>query len=401
MKTLYLHIGSPKTGTSSIQAFCWKNQEAFKKKGYCFPDMPFRYKHKYHIRNGLFFTSKYFGEDGKRDIQVEQNNLEEGMRILEDTFLEYDNVILSDEGIWNGFFLRKGTRKKADILLESAERCGYQIKVIVYLRGQADYLMSWYNQLIKHSVSERLSRLSWEEYFENYKTYIALDYLKYLRQLERCFGKENIIVRRFDRKFFVNGSLIEDFLDTVGLQKDEEFIDDEGVTKRNSGLSLNACAFKRIVNQIDGIEIDEKRKFEYLLLEASSDFKSSVDYSLMSEEEVTEFMEKFQKGNQKIAEEYFGDGLPLFEEKKHNKVKWTPNNPEYMEEVVGYMCRLYLDNLRQIRELQKKNQRLKKLNDQVNALTERVKNIRHPVGWVKKKCKNALQKEDKEDKDNQ
>lgn len=393
MKTLYLHIGAPKTGTTSIQHFCWENHEVLMKKGYCYPKMPFRYMYKSKVRNGLFLTSKYYNQDGIREINTEENNLKEGMKILEDAFLEYDNVILSDEGIWNAFFLRKGIRKKSNIILESAQRCGYQIKIIVYLRRQVDYVLSWYNQLIKHSASKRLSCLSWDEYIENNKNYIAVDYLKYIRQLEKVFGKENLIVRRFDRKSFVNNSLVEDFLDAIGLQKDEEFIDDDEITNRNSGISENACAFKRIVNHIEGIEVDEKRKFEYTLGKFSRDFKSSTDYSMMSEEEVMEFMKKYEASNQKIADEYFKDGLPLFEEKKHNKVKWTADNPDYIEGAIGYMCLLHLDNIRRIKEQQ---EQIRMLNNQVDALTERVKNIRHPVGWVKKKCKNVLQKENED-----
>lgn len=389
MKTLYLHIGAPKTGTTSIQHFCRANQEVFKKKGYCFPLMPFHYKYKSKVRNGLFLTSKYIDENGKRDRQKEEENIKEGMKILEDTFLEYDNVILSDEGIWNGFFLRKGTRKKADILLESAQRCGYQIKVIVYLRRQVDYLLSWYNQLIKHSSSKRLSCLSWEEYFQNYQTYVALDYLKYLGQLERCFGKENLIVRRFDRKFFINNSLVDDFLNAVGLQMDEDFIDDKEVTNRNSGISENGCAIKRLINKIDGIEVEEKRKFEYILRRFSDNFKSSKEYSMMSAEEVTEFMKKYEASNQKIADEYFEDGLPLFEEKKHNKEKWTPNNPDYIEDAIGYMCLLHLENIRTIKEQEEQIHRLKK---KLNRLSKMIEDMKHPVGWAKKKCKNVLKK---------
>ena len=34
MKTLYLHIGTPKTGTTSIQHFCYDNMNRLSEEGY-------------------------------------------------------------------------------------------------------------------------------------------------------------------------------------------------------------------------------------------------------------------------------------------------------------------------------------------------------------------------------
>lgn len=38
MKTLYLHIGTTKTATTSIQRFLEENKDVLQKYGYCFPD---------------------------------------------------------------------------------------------------------------------------------------------------------------------------------------------------------------------------------------------------------------------------------------------------------------------------------------------------------------------------
>lgn len=43
MKTLYLHIGTPKTAATFLQNFCYANRETFEKFGYCYPILPFKY----------------------------------------------------------------------------------------------------------------------------------------------------------------------------------------------------------------------------------------------------------------------------------------------------------------------------------------------------------------------
>lgn len=43
-KTLYVHVGTTKTGTTAIQSFCIDNDEVLHRKGYCYPLFPYRYK---------------------------------------------------------------------------------------------------------------------------------------------------------------------------------------------------------------------------------------------------------------------------------------------------------------------------------------------------------------------
>lgn len=37
MRTLYVHIGTPKTATTSIQMFCVENQKVLNKQSYSYP----------------------------------------------------------------------------------------------------------------------------------------------------------------------------------------------------------------------------------------------------------------------------------------------------------------------------------------------------------------------------
>ena len=144
-------------------------------------------------------------------------------------------------------------------LKEEAEEAGYNIKIIVYLRRQDDFLLSWYNQIIKHNITSK-NTLTWEEYFDNYNKYIKLDYFFCLKKLERIFGKGNIIARRFDKNFFKNNSLIHDFLDIFGIEADASFQEDKS-PDFNKKISENACEIKRIINGTTNMTFEVNSKF--------------------------------------------------------------------------------------------------------------------------------------------
>lgn len=56
MRTLYVHIGTPKTATTSIQMFCVENQKVLNKQSYSYPLLDFVYPHVAHRRNGHFLV---------------------------------------------------------------------------------------------------------------------------------------------------------------------------------------------------------------------------------------------------------------------------------------------------------------------------------------------------------
>lgn len=54
MPTLYLHIGTPKTGTTALQNFLPANEEVLEQHGICYPDFGFRYTGLGVHRNVIF-----------------------------------------------------------------------------------------------------------------------------------------------------------------------------------------------------------------------------------------------------------------------------------------------------------------------------------------------------------
>lgn len=81
MKTLYLHIGMPKTGTSSIQKFLLQNPEALARQGYCFPKLPHKYPYVYNNRNAHFMVGKLYNADGTRNKNWKTNTFRMGLQM--------------------------------------------------------------------------------------------------------------------------------------------------------------------------------------------------------------------------------------------------------------------------------------------------------------------------------
>lgn len=57
-KTLYVHVGTTKTGTTAIQSFLIDNQELLNQKGYCYPLFPYRYQDVSERRNAHFMLEE-------------------------------------------------------------------------------------------------------------------------------------------------------------------------------------------------------------------------------------------------------------------------------------------------------------------------------------------------------
>lgn len=68
MKTLYIHIGCPKTATTSIQYFCNENKENLAKHGVYFPVFEQTYPDINPFRNAHFLIAPQYGKNGKINI---------------------------------------------------------------------------------------------------------------------------------------------------------------------------------------------------------------------------------------------------------------------------------------------------------------------------------------------
>jgi hypothetical protein len=370
MKTLYIHIGTPKTGTSSIQRFLYINRDILKKFGYCYPVFTYRYPDVSRKRNAHFMAAKMYDSAGKRKLSSEQSELNEGLGQVAEIFQKFDNVIISDESIWQAFC--SSHKNLMPCLMEESRRQGYRIKIIVYLRRQDQFLLSRWNQTVKYVSS---NPLPWEEYSKKVlkKESYILDYADTLDRLADYVGKENIIVRRYDRNDWINSSLIEDFMNCIGLTVTEDY----HPLEQNENLRLygNAVEIKRVINSCSPLSKEDRIYLGNFLQEQAPDFRKRYPCCMMSPEEIEKFLSRYEDGNNRVSAEYIGDGRPLFTDKHKELPKWQADNPYMTEDVINFFSAVTVSLHRENAELRHE---LSVMRTQVNNLRSFREKIKHP-----------------------
>ena len=338
MKTLYLHIGTPKTGTSSLQQFCIRNRSALNAQSCEYPTMPFRYTDIGLERNGCFLT---VGSRGETDEEIAENTrrLFTALALLRETFQTYNTVILSDEGLWSA--LADQLETFWEPLLSHARENNYEVKVLVYLRRQDKLAESRYNQMIK--AAERIiGTISLDEWMNGLGAG-RMDYYSTLERIAAQIGRENMIVRIYDRAQLEKdgGSIFTDFLMCTGLNPDNSFL----IPKRDENadaLSPNMLAIKRAVNRLPGHTRDNgiDKNFRLAATTCSAEFNDVPRMSLFSPDERASLLENLKEGNERIAREYLHREGPLFAPADEESETWTPDNPWMAEDTVRYFRQL-------------------------------------------------------------
>ncbi len=329
MKTLYLHIGTPKTATTAIQSFCGANQEILNSHGYAYPDLGVRYPYIRWQRNAHFLIGDLRSKE--RNLKKEEQLTAECFQKINQLFEQYDNIILSDEGLWlEGINHREKIWKR---IKTEVEKGIFSVKVIVYLRRQDEFIYSRWNQQIKSAtgIVSPIFVMKWEEMLESLSP-SKTDYYGILKKIEQYVGKENIIVRQFDRKKFYGGTIYADFLNIVGLTYSDEYT----IVKETANISLtkNNLEIKRILNEMSDLDEPSNKVLRSCLSKCSEQSSDDKKYSMFSEQEMREFLSKCEEGNNKIVEEYLNGEEKLFDDAYKAEEKWNPDNPTMMEDVV-------------------------------------------------------------------
>ena len=192
MSTVYLHLGMPKTATTALQRFFFKNREVLNQRGVGYPIMPFHFEHVPDARNAHFLV--LFNEN------KEAPEWKEGFSVLKEEAKTYDKILMSDERLWS-VQRKKGFWRNVKKGFSDA---GLDIKIIVYLRRQDEQVESHWNQKVKEPKTH-MSEIFAEYMEKGMHNYMPFRYAKALKRIAKHIGKENIIVRAFEKRQFEGG----------------------------------------------------------------------------------------------------------------------------------------------------------------------------------------------------
>lgn len=335
MKTLYIHIGTPKTGSSTLQHFFENNEEALLRNGIYYPKgIP------YDRWGGQESTAGNFAWVTRLNLGMDQIG-----RTVREWFEVSDKVLLSTEHIW----LEIGDKASFLAGIASA-RNDLEIKVIVYLRKQADYLESQYRECVRTVLME-------ESVFDvfNFDHEIlkgvkdSLDYYTVLEEMAKVTGAENIIVRPYEKTQFYKQNIVDDFLNILGLRMDETFVLPE--RNYNPPISNPALELKRQMNTSAKAEQKLMNDCFYNLLmqdgtESAVDGACAHFKSLLSYPQRQKFMQRFAEGNRKIALYYLNreEGKLFLEADDVNTCAHTVSGDELLKQTIRVFTSAFLEN---------------------------------------------------------
>lgn len=299
IRPIFLHIGLPKTGTSSIQQYLRNNRAPMRRQGFVVPTTLGRLNHEHVTLHALADRDKSTVRRRHGLLSVEAvRTFREGLRAelaKEAAAWSLDEaVVVSGEHMSMLHKPEEFERLKELTAVMGASR---PVRVVVYLRRQDLYCLSGYSQRIKAGAV-----LQWSE-LEKEIDRSEFDYEAMLARWSGSFGKESIDVRVFERGQWAGGELISDFMAALGCSIGPEF---GKAIHKNASLDIRSLEFMRRLNRwyprlVDGAPNPQRQK-----LVSAMHKISAGPPARMKPELAAKFLERYRDGNARVAREYLG-----------------------------------------------------------------------------------------------
>lgn len=306
MKSIILHIGYNKTGTTAIQKSLYYNRDILEKNGIYYPKKC-RGKRKspahHALAESLLFRIKKPLPRFVNTKIYSNYSFDYYWNILKAELQETKApvVFISSEA----FSRLRGNPAQMQFIREQLK--GHRIRILVYLRSQPEFLASAYNQAVKRGYETRTV----EELMHS--GWMTINYFEELEDWASVFGCENIIVRIFDQQKMPGGVMVDV----------EQVLSNEGIVliktknpkksfslKWNVGLPNSMVETKRQINASCSLPAFLDKAVNAWLHRRG---KNLPDVEILSKAQKDLIIQRNYQSNQKLGEKYLNGKLPFIE----------------------------------------------------------------------------------------
>ena len=281
---IILHIGTDKTGSTAVQRSLSKNRNWF-------------------LSRSIYIPKSGFSSDaGHATIlkTLDANDLKALSTELEKAKAQgYRVALISWEGM--SFFSSPQIRRLANALPS------FPIRVLIYLREQAEIIQSGHLQWIKMS-KDALGIATIAQPCTSRKKIAAFlfkrdsrrNYYHMLRQWERCIPDAKFTARVFSKSTLYSGEVVADLLHLLQLSIEEGF--EVATENQNPSIDVELALFIEMWRQSkkSAQEVDELVYLAQLQL----DQNANSTKCFLDEASVQSIRKYFKRSNQKLAKRY-------------------------------------------------------------------------------------------------
>ena len=323
MASLYLHIGSNKTATTTLQNRLANSESVLATGKLLYPRTGRSQVGAHHV------LAAHFVSFPPKEFQPQQS-FEEMMTALDAECSAAPNldVVLSSEMLLHFRHLKV---ERMTSLLQRFDT----VKVIAYLRRQDQFLPSFYSSRINNGKALE----AFDAFCDNY----PIDWLSDLRGWASLVGRDQLTVRPFDKQFWHAGDFVEDF-----LQQLDHSVDAGDLTQSpplNESLSLEVMQVLQAIG--GGDQIDNPAEFQRFTSEAVGAVREIKRSTLMTESIYRGIASRYADQNATIATEFLTEDC---REALVFDATYTPPAPPYeplsADEIARVLAQLWQRQLK-------------------------------------------------------
>ncbi len=332
---LILHIGTPKTGSTTIQNFLKLNRNLLDSESILVPktistnDGNHRWASVFAYDNDFEdeFTKKIFTEGSKSREELIDEKFNE---FKKEIAMSNANIcIISSEHLSSRLRKIENIYKLKHLFNDFFE----EISILLYIRKPIEAAISLLSTQIKTGQTPQGLDL---EFFSN-----NLNNLKVIKNWENAFLKSNLRIKLFNKENFIDGDLIKDFCAECKIKYSKNF---KTHKRSNETLNLDQMKYLKYLNQYFPLlkknKLNKKRRnLTRFIIE---NFQSSNQF-LPTKDQYRLFEKHFAIDNHYIKKEYFSDKKQL----------WSTYKKEFAEQenILDQLSKREIEFLNSIKKL--------------------------------------------------